>query len=258
MNRRATLFRFTLILLGGFLAAACDETLEGRPDPTPQDVELTVSYSGTAKSLAYTYKNLNIDLYEPGAGSRLAGRNFSVTLENLRSGYTKRIYSELPPGNYEVEVWLDWNGDGSRNNFEPRGNPDPLEFEVEGYDPVILQTELLDRTSPTDNGWLRGTLTYSGSKAGYHHVYVRVSDTNFDLVVEGNVTIFGLGLSADQLRGGYGYALDQVPPGFYYALAYWDVNDNGYYDGDPHGSWTFAFYVSPGLPTVDIDHAITD
>lgn len=240
------------------LLLSCEEEINEPKEPTPQDVELTVTYSGTAKSLSGVYYDVHLRISDAVKKESLIARDFSVTLEQLESGYTKKMFSGLHPGSYELKTWLDWNDDSVPDSYEPHGSPDPLPFEVAGFETVRLNVQLVDRTSPGDNGWIEGTITYNGSSTGYHHVYVRVTDLDFNLIVERNVTNIGLGVSQSQLKDGCDYICSQVPPGFYYALAYWDVNDNGDYDKDkdPRSDFTFPFIVSPGLPTVGIDFLI--
>ncbi len=187
-----------------------------------------------------------VDLSDPITNQGLSIHDFKTTLESLSDGYSYKI-PRRKPRSYRLDVRLDWNEDVALNGFEPASAP--IYFDVDGDRTVHVGALLTDKTSSNQDGWIEGVITYGGTVSGTHRLYVRVTTTNYDPLVENDVTLFGTTLDQS-----YHYILQDVPPGGpYYAFAYWDVNDNGTYDNDPRGISNDVFMVSQGLPTVGIN-----
>ena len=244
-----------ILLLAGVLSLPFSSFKKENPvsPKTIQDVEVVISYDGTAQSMPFVehYVNLYLDNLEDGQTYKRTG--LSAHPDDFNSKTRTATFSGVKPGGYELWGWWDWDDDGGRSSYEPE--IEKIKFTLEGDKPIKINTRLLDRTSSSSSGWIEGEISYGGNKSGNHKLYVRVTDANYQKILENDVTLSGIDLS---IRKSISYLLLNIPPGGpYRALSYWDVNDNGTYDGDPTGDYFGVFLISPGLPTVKIDIPLT-
>ena len=111
------------------------------------------------------------------------------------------------------------------------------------------------------SGVVSGTVSYFGSPAGIHALFVSVKTDVGATVAVAYRTYY---LEEALLLIGYDYSVPDVPPGSYYVEAYWDTNDSFLKEGaDPEGWYGSKFVpelveVSEGEETTAIDILLVD
>jgi len=245
---------FWTILFFLFLFASCNKKFPPEPQqPRSQDVEITLTYSGTAICAPFVTHRIYFEFVDKnGETNRLM--NYDASPDQLKNSKTFTIWGQAP-GIYNLYVWWDWDDDNiwGPASYEQIGQPYPTIVNVEGYGTVKVNLQIVDRTLPSDLGRIEGTITYSGSYTGFHHLYVTLQDFNYKTIAESKVT--NPITTGTQMDKPYHYIFSWcIPPGTYYrVVAYWDVNNNGKYDVDPIGDYAGIICISPGLPTVGLD-----
>ena len=117
--------------------------------------------------------------------------------------------------------------------------------------------------SGISTGSISGSITYTGSEAGTHTLYVGV---NTEVSNDTTVAMRSYpAVSKAKLQDGYAYSVTGIPPGTYYLFMYWDIDDDsnpegqlnaiGYYGGlvTPR-----SFAVSAGADTPGINVTLED
>lgn len=243
----------TLFLL---IFHGCDSEESTSPEinlePSPQKVEVSISpYVGTANCDIFTTHDLK--LYISQNGYTLIASEISTNPNKLSGGTTFKFPYELDPGTYLISGFWDWDDNGGQTSYEPILWPNPETVIIDGFETAKVNVSIVDRTSPTDLGWVTGKITYTGAVSGWHHLYVIIQETGYVTISEKQVSIPGT-LGTD-LSSIYSYISGKVPAGNYFrVVAYWDADDSGdYTSGDPAGDWAGQVIISPGLPTVGMN-----
>lgn len=229
------------IIIISILSAFCTKTqiTQSDPIPIPQFIKLKVTYSGTA----YNFITHNL-YYMVDYGSSSLYENFSFSIINgTINGATFTSPYKFEPGTYDISGFYDFNDSGTWENFEPIIVPKRIVISgitLEQFD-FILQ----DKTTPDQDGWIQGSISYSGSSSGNHYVYAEITKESQYL------GIFRLTNSEVNLtQGNFLYSTNYLSTGVYMLRFFWDLNDNGYFGSNEPNKVKASIYVCPGLPTV--------
>lgn len=251
----------------------CDtNNVTPNPPPTKQSLQLTVSYSGTAKTYNSLEKHdVNIDLSKDGQGYATA--SFGASVSNLNGGRLYMFPYTLEPGNYELYVSWDWDNDGGRESYEQKVQPYPMSINMDGLSTKKINVQLIDQTSSTSSGTVEGIVDFNGNPDKNYFLYVDI----YSYIYYGNTRFYTLvdrkavnnlgGLVMGSYNGKFYYTSDNISKGGQYsAQCFLDMNGNGVYDSGidikstgfgigPVGDDSFA--ISPGLPTAGINMTLT-
>ena len=235
---------FVILLIG--ILYSCEEDLQiPELEPEAQEIEFNISYAGTAITFLgqshKLYYLVDYEKYSPYSNF------YSLCSSNdFEGGLTDTSPYKFEPGTYEISGFWDWNDSDTWESYEPIIKP--VIVEVNGLETTKVDIYLEDKTSPSDKGWIEGSISCSKTGVGAHHVYCKIypkgeSYLIQDFCVTNNPYEFS--------NGDLHYSSDYLEPNnFYMVQIYWDLNDNEEYDsGEPTGIDTYL-YISPGLPTV--------
>lgn len=228
-----------------------DQITSELPQPSRQKIEITLTYSGTAKCTDLEKHDIHFALVDQD-GITLSVFDYATNPQALAKGKTVTTPYSWDPGIYLLYSFWDWRDNGGQDGYEPIGKPYPAVVEIDGYQTAAVDIEMIDRTNPNDDGWVEGRISYQGSVTGYHHIFVVIQDFDYNIVAQGRVTS---SFSPPSLSSPYYYTSPRINPGTYHRVfAWWDIEgDESYDSGDPRGDWVGAFILSPGLPTVGKD-----
>ena len=237
------------------------------PTLTDQKLQLTVSYSGTARTYnALEKHDVHIHLSKDGQGYAVGSFGASVT--NLNEGRLYTFPYSLEPGNYEAYIFWDWDNDsGGPGSTEPKTQPYPINITLDGLSTKKMSIQLVDQTNPYSPGSVEGIVDFNGNTESYLcvdvHSYTYIGTTRvYTLVSRKTVNDAGGGMIFGSSNGKIGYNINNIPAGGpYVTLSFLDTNHNQLYDSgevlstnygiSPSGDYSFV--VSPGLPTVGIN-----
>jgi hypothetical protein len=170
--------------------------------------------------------------------------------EILKKGDDISFSFPVNPGYYKLDGYWDWDNDEKQASYEPIVAE--ISFEVKGYKPVEIMTNIVDQTSINDPGWVTGKISYEGNISGLFNVYIVIQDKDYNVISEIKATRQS---PVNLHAGDFHFVSGSVPPGIYMrVVAYWDVDKNGTYSSsDPIGDRAGTLIISPGLPTVGIN-----
>lgn len=223
------------------------------PSPTQQDLNLTTTYSGTARTTSYEKHKIHFELYKDGEAYSVT--YLSTNPSELASGKICTI-DYVEPGDFKLYAFWDWNDDVGQQSYEPQSDPFPIHFVMDGFSTKELNVNLVDRTNPSDLGWVTGTISYSGFISANHPLYVVIKSLDYATEISNReVNFYTTAPFFWPYTEDYYYECKDVPSGgSYRVLSFWDENHNGIHDGDDKRSdWAGPIMVSPGLPTSGID-----
>lgn len=229
--------------------------------PTKQILKINLTYSGTARTFSpYEKHDIRLSLQKDGLG--YYPQILPANPSDLGRGYNYQ-YGVLDPGNYDLYVSWDWDNDGvTPGNTEPKGQPYPLHFTMDGLSTKTVNLPIIDQTNPTDPGRVEGIIDYNGHSMNSYPLYVVIEDLYYNIIstqlVNGERTNGGRWYYTNS-TGKLLYSIEIPVGGPYQAVTYLDVNGNERGDGQDIrsnfylGDYGIAFDVSPGLATAGIN-----
>ena len=218
-----------------------DEITISQNNPSSQTIKIKVTYSGTAKSFD---KHKLYFLVNYGSNTQYNNFYFLETYGQLYNGATFTSPYKFEPGAYQLSGFWDWNDSGTWESYEPALLPQT--FEVTGFSQTEVDMILQDKTSPNDNGWVQGGISYSGSIHGSHNVYVEITKESQYLGVF-QIENYPFNFPSN----GLAYSTQYLSPDIYMFKFFWDVDDNGYYNDNEPMMVLAGINVYPGLPTIE-------
>jgi hypothetical protein len=231
----------TFILIISSISCSKQDSTNTQVIPTPQYIELKISYSGTAFNwdTHKLYYIVNYNNYTPPYDPF----SFQITNGVINGAEFKSPY-KFEPGDYEIRGFYDFNNSDTWEEYEPIVVPQNIT--VNGISQQQFNFTLQDKTTPDQQGWIEGAISYSGSGQGDHYVFAEIVYEG-QYLGEFKITYSPVHFSSGSIL----YSTNFLSKGTYMLTYFWDLDDDGHLNHANEPNITLSsIIVCPGLPTV--------